>query len=198
MNESQSLQCKQESRAWGQLTEAVGQPFILSFISKYPHPPHSLKSRRSGAPGAAGPRGRETGRGGAGRLLRNLETEPGQRACWVPGSRDPSFFSLPCPHITHSDLSLHKVEPWRYRVLRSRTGHAKPTLGASDPGAGDLCFPHGSFGVVSVPGLPPFPPSRPPAEASRGHEAAARPTPVPSVPTGSVLLVRGQGPSWAV
>lgn len=146
--------------------------------------------RRCPAQGAGHGKGR-----GSGGFSGTQRQSPAKGLAGCLGLETTAFLSR--PHVTHSNLSLHKAEAWRHRVPGSRTGRAKPTRGPSDPEASDLRFPHGSFRVVSAPGRPAFPESLPPAEASRGREAAARPVPVPSVPTSSALSVRGRGPGWA-
>lgn len=179
---------RQEARACRQLNKAVGQPFILSFISK---PPIRHSHTR---PGARSPGGGEREGAGLGRLLRNpeAESEPGQRANWVPGSRNPSFFpssrylqviqvsTRPSPSVTGSWDS-------------AQAGPSRPSAPAI-PRPRDPRLPHGSSGPGSAPSHLPFPPSCAPAEASRGHASAARPASATSVPTGSALWVRGRGP----
>lgn len=182
MNESLSRQGEQEARACRQMNKAVGQPFILSFISK---PPIRHSHTR---PGVRGSGGRGTGRGGA----REATPEPrgrvrarpkGALGAWVPEPQ-PLLAVLTLPA---SNPSLHQAEPWRHRVLGPGTARAKPTLSLSDPQAHDPSLPHGSSGPGSAPSRLPFPPSCAPTEASQGHASAARPAPATSVPTGSAL-----------
>lgn len=191
MNESLSQQGEQEARACRQMNKAVGQPFILSFIPKPP-------IRQSYAPRRAGVRGGGEREGaGLGRLLRNpeAESEPGQRARWVPGSRNPS-------------LSLQSS---RYpQVIQVSTRPSPGVIGSWDPAPPGPSRPSApaiprpttpasrtvALGLALRPAACPFPhPAR--EEASRGHASAARPAPATSVPTGSALWVRGRGPGWA-
>ena len=155
-------ECEQKAGA----CRALNRPWAShSFSHSSRSPPAAALTRRGHWRGWAG--GRGTGRGGAraaapepgGRAGRPRASE-GARGAWVTRPQ-PLLAALTLPA---RNLSLQQAESRRHRVLGPRTGRAEPTLGPSDPWAGDPRLPNRSSRPGSPPGRLPSPPSRPPAE----------------------------------